>query len=62
MNDQPKLTVVPSRPQPFDAWQSQLVIATRILVRGVIPVQVILDTFLVYRNGGAPIDVRIERL
>ena len=53
-------------PRPFDPWTSQRVTATRILndrtsiVFTSIPVQLVLDTFLVYTKQQLPIDVRLE--
>lgn len=53
-------------PRPFDPWNSHRVTATRTfndrttIVFTSIPVQLVLDTFIVYAKQRLPIDVKLE--
>lgn len=53
-------------PRPLDPWASQRVTATRTfndrtaIVFTSIPVQLVLDTFLLYAKQRLPIDVKLE--
>jgi hypothetical protein len=59
-----KLTIVPKRPLPVDPWDTKRVLAKRTTGETdpmlYIPIQVVLDTFLVYARAGKPIDVIIK--